>query len=515
MNTPTETEFPNPRLFPPQIFAVSFFLLLSSCATLTQNDRAEDVWEKTTPGQEYVERADRPEEHTTAGHIDQELSQSEEDDGDGTGLESAPQQETGLNRIPGADRASPHERVASLPPAPSYRPDPGRVTPQPPVASVASRPIQPFTPLYPPLELTTPEVEIPQAFFDDLDPATLRESLRRQTVILEDKDPYATVRLGNLRVTQGRLLDTLVEFKKLLDANLPQATFNEEIQKRFYVIPAGLGMKHQVLFTGYYTPVITASKRWSEEFPYPLYSKPNTGQAMESTFERAMRSQRDYGFHLIASTRPVDLTREAIDGREVLADKNLEVAWLKDEMERYFLHIQGSGFLQFEDGQLEAVQYMGSNERPYKSVGRMLIKEGVITTGQGSMQGIKRYFRDHPEDIPKYLFKNERYIFFGMGGTGPRGSTGAELIGGRAIATDKRLYPGGGLVFITAEKPILNADNKIARWEQFSRFVLDQDTGSAIKGAGRADLYFGVGEQAGAQAGRFMKRGKMFYLLVR
>ena len=508
MNTSTHAESRPPCTVPPQIFALSFFLLLSSCATLTTPDTAEDVFEPLTRQEEYADQ--EPPADTRAAYLIED-----EDSAENTVVENEDVEErSGLERIPGTDRQTPREMVASLPPAPSYGKIPAE---KPAVEPVEETPgsVSRFTPLYPPLGLEVAEEKLPQSFFDDLDPGTLRESIRRQVYLLEMKDPDATVRLGNLRVTQGRLLDTLIEFRNLLDAGLPQNVFEEEIKKRFHVIPVGLGMNHKVLFTGYYTPVISASRSWKEDYPYPLYRKPNSGQAVEPSFERALNSRRDYGFHLIASTRPIDLTREAIDGREVLADKNLEVAWLKDEMERYFLHIQGSGFLQFDDGQLEAVQYMGSNERPYKSVGKMMIRDGIITTGQGSMQGIKRYFREHPEDIPKYLFKNERYIFFGMGGTGPRGSTGAELIGGRAIATDKRVYPGGGLVFVSAEKPVLDANNNIAHWEKFSRFVLDQDTGSAIKGAGRADLYFGIGEKAGAQAGRFMKRGKMFYLLVK
>ncbi len=510
MTPPTNSNHKVQLSLPPQIFAVSFFLLLSSCATMENGANNESVWDKPESQQERVEAIETP-------PIEKQVRYPRPAPKKPV-VQSAPSQESveaEMGLLSDIKNKTKREQVASLPPAPLYKattrtPGPRK---QEKKDRLNTQKIYPHHALYPPLNVT--ETTVPQSFLDDLDPESLRESIRRQLYILEGKAPLEQVRLGDLMVTQARLYDTLVEFENLLDAELSPEEFSQEIRERFYVVPVGTGQQHRVLFTGYYTPVIPASRTWSNEYHYPLYRKPSGGESMEASYERAMHSHRDYGFHLVASTRPVELTREAIDGREVLADKNLEVAWLKDQMEGYFLHIQGSGFLQFEDGQLEAVQYMGSNERPYKSVGRMMIRDGIITTGQGSMQGIKRYFHEHPEDIPKYLFKNERYIFFGMGGNGPRGSTGAELLGGRAIATDKNLYPGGGLVFITADKPILNASNKIVDWQPFSRFVLDQDTGSAIKGRGRADLYFGIGEKAGAQAGRFMKRGKMFYLVVK
>jgi membrane-bound lytic murein transglycosylase A len=142
-----------------------------------------------------------------------------------------------------------------------------------------------------------------------------------------------------------------------------------------------------------------------------------------------------------------------------------------------------------------------------------MIRDGAIVRAQGSMQGIKKYFKDNPQNIQKYLYQNKRYIFFRITERLPTGSGGAELVAGRAIATDKSIYPAGGLAFIMAKKPILDSDNNIVRWKNFVRFVLDQDTGSAIKGRGRADLYFGTGEEAGAAAGHYMQRGKLFYLV--
>jgi len=162
------------------------------------------------------------------------------------------------------------------------------------------------------------------------------------------------------------------------------------------------------------------------------------------------------------------------------------------------------------------VHFAAANNFKFGGLGKHMIKDGVIDLAQGSMQGIKKYFRDHPEDIEKYLFRNKRYIFFELSNKGnPRGSGGGELLEGRSIATDKKVYPAGGLAFVKLRKPILDNKNEIVQWKSFSRFVVDQDTGDAIRGKGRADFYFGMGDRAGAKAGHFHEWGDVFYIVKR
>tara|TARA_Y100001960_G_C14748983_1_gene867314 strand:- start:1838 stop:2512 length:675 start_codon:yes stop_codon:yes gene_type:complete len=212
-------------------------------------------------------------------------------------------------------------------------------------------------------------------------------------------------------------------------------------------------------------------------------------------------------------TEGPNYTREDIDGFHLLDNRHLEIAWLRDEMDRYFLHIQGSGVLRFPGGETQNVQYTGSNGYAYQSVGKKLLKDGIIHVSQGSMQAIKRHFREHPGDIPKYVYGNKRYIFFKPSDEGPRGASGAPVVGGRSIAVDPKYYPYGALGFMTAKKPILDKNEEIKQWKKFSRFVIAQDTGSAIRGKGRIDLYFGTGKHAGAAAGRYMQSGNLFFLL--
>ncbi|CCQ91934.1 exported hypothetical protein [Nitrospina gracilis 3/211] len=351
-------------------------------------------------------------------------------------------------------------------------------------------------------------------FFDDMSRGTLLQAIDRQLSAFRFANLDERLRLGSRTVTKRDLKETLIAFRRLLVSGLSPEEFSRAVEEQFEIIEAGKGRRgrKRMQFTGYYTPIVDASRYRSHEYSYPLYRKPKQAPTRRVIWTQP-ESNRDYGYHLSSRTRNLLLTRKEIDGDYVLRDRNLEIAWLKDDLDRYFLHIQGSGYLRFPDGTVQAVRFNGSNELPYKSVGRQMIKDGVITEGEGSMQGIKAYFQRNPEHIPRYLFQNRRYIFFELADQGPTGSAGVELVPGRALATDKRLYPGGGLAFISATKPVLDENNRIIGWKPFSRFVLDQDTGSAIKGPGRADLYFGVGDAAGVAAGHYNQHGKIVYLL--
>lgn len=354
-----------------------------------------------------------------------------------------------------------------------------------------------------------------KGFADDMDPASLGRAIDNQLAVMFEQDPASPVRLGDFTLTRGRLVETLEAFQKLLQKNLPQEEFNKKVSEEFLLYRVGKGKNKKVLFTGYYRPVIAASPTPSPRYRFPLYQMPSEG------FQSV---QKQGGIRLVGSNSGIkqirqrtknwrNLTREEIDRQGALSHQGLEVAWLEDEMERYFLHIQGSGVLEFPDGTRQGVRYQGSNRYSYNSIGKKMIRDGVITTSQGSMQEIKKYFARNPQDTTKYLSQNKRYIFFSLSDEGAIGSGGGELVGGRSIATDKSIYPAGGLVFVKVRQPVLDANNKIKSWKPISRFVIDQDTGSAIRGKARADLYFGTGDEAGAKAGHYHEKGEVYYLI--
>ena len=356
-----------------------------------------------------------------------------------------------------------------------------------------------------------------KGFTDDMDSASLKRAINNQLAVMFEQDKASPVRLGNFTLTRGRLVETLQAFQKLLQKNLPQEEFNKKVSKEFLLYRVGKGKRKKMLFTGYYRPVIPASPIPTPRYRFPIYQMPEKDLQMV---------KKQSGIRLVGSKTGItkirkiqsgknwrSLTREEIDTKGALDKHGLEVAWLENELERYFLHIQGSGVLEYPNGRRQGVRYQGSNKYSYNGIGKLMIRDGVITTSEGSMQGIKKYFAQNPQNISKYLNQNKRYIFFTLSDEGAIGSGGGELVGGRSIATDKSIYPAGGLVFIKVRQPVLDVNYKIKSWKPISRFVIDQDTGSAIRGKARADLYFGTGKEAGAKAGRYHEKGEVYYLI--
>ena len=343
---------------------------------------------------------------------------------------------------------------------------------------------------------------------DDMDRASLRKVLKNQVDVMQEADLTQKVYLGQWSLTLDHLRKNLQAFMALIDENLPPREFSNRVQEEYVFHKAGKGKKKQFVITGYYTPMINASMVQTDEYQYPLYRMPSD----KSNFR--VESQSDDPTS--ATSKPISwkrFTRGQIDRDGVLKGKGLEIAWIRDDLDRFFLHIQGSGTLKFRDGTTQVVQYIAANGYTYKGIGKLMINDGAIKLSQGSMQGIKHYLRNNPHDIPKYFFQNKRYIFFRFSDLDPLGSGGGELVAGRSIATDKLYYPAGALAFLKFRKPILDSEGRIKRWVPTSRFVADQDTGNAIRGPGRADLYFGKGHLSGAQAGHFKERGEIYYLM--
>ncbi|NIQ00897.1 MAG: hypothetical protein GWM98_11150 [Nitrospinaceae bacterium] len=335
--------------------------------------------------------------------------------------------------------------------------------------------------------------------------------VKNQIDAMQEADLSRKVRLGPMTLTQGKLREDLIAFFNLLKENLPRHEFRRRLREEFAFYRAGVGKKRRVLFTGYYTPLIPASRVRTEEYRYPLYRMPEKSRNLRYVGHPPKPADAVQDTGRVWTWR--DYTREHIDRLGALSNRGLEIAWLKDDLERFFLHIQGSGRLRFRDGTVRGVRYLGANNYPYTGIGKRMVKDKVIAAEEGSMQGIKRYLRAHPEEVPKYLFQNKRYIFFALTDEPPRGSGGGDLVAGRSIATDKSIFPAGGLAYIILRKPVLNDDHEITGWKRVARFVVDQDTGNAIRGPGRADLYFGAGHRAGVKAGHFQEWGQLFYLI--
>lgn len=304
-------------------------------------------------------------------------------------------------------------------------------------------------------------------------------------------------------LTAAELRSSLADFLEILDRTTEtDQSWLERVAERFEFHPAPTRPSGTpVLFTGYYQPVIDASAVRTEEYHYPVYREPDTPNVSAGAEEVTA-----------AAAYP---SRHEIDVLGVLEGKGYEIAWLRDPVDRFFLHIQGSGLLRMTDGRELPLNFAASNGKPYTSIGKVLIDEGKVDRETMSMQRIRAWLAEFPGEREALFARNERYIFFRLGAEGPLGSLGAPLTAGRSVATDPAVYPKGALLYVETRTPVVDESGALAGWRPVRGFVVNQDSGAAIRGPGRADLYFGTGAAAGAQAGYMQSEGRLYLLMKR
>lgn len=269
--------------------------------------------------------------------------------------------------------------------------------------------------------------------------------------------------------------------------------------------------------TGYYEPLLAGSRVRSERFAVPLYAVPDDLLVIDLvSLYPELKDKRLRGRVEGRKVLPYWSRAEIENGRAPVADKVL--AYVGDPVEAFFLQIQGSGRVALDDGSVMRVGYADQNGHPYKSVARVLIDRGAIDASRASMQGIRDWGRRHPAELPALLDENPSYVFFRevpapATGTlearidGPIGTLGVPLAAGRALAVDARSIPLGAPVFLATTYPLSD--------KPLRRLMLAQDTGGAIRGAVRADFFWGFGDDAGREAGRMKQDGRMWILWPR
>ena len=351
-------------------------------------------------------------------------------------------------------------------------------------------------------------------FKDDIHPESLILALKRNLEYLNRLDPDEVFHYGPHQFTCQQVRQSQEYFLTLLQKNLSPDQLNEKIRKYFRVYrAAGRVGNNKVLFTGYFEPILDASLTKDNTFKYPIYRKPDDLVKIDLS----LFSERLKGQSIIARVEGKKVlpyySRYHIEVQRALEGRNLEIAWLKDPIDVAFLHIQGSGRLRLADNTSVLVGYAASNGRPYRSIGRYLLERGLMEREQMSMQGIRRYLTHYPEIIEEVLNHNPSYVFFQRLDSGPLGNINVPLTPGRSLALDARLFPKGALCFISCQKPLVNNRGDITGWSAFSRFVVNQDTGGAIKGAGRADLFWGNGPYAEVAAGHLQHDGALYVLI--
>ena len=300
-------------------------------------------------------------------------------------------------------------------------------------------------------------------------------------------------------ITRERVYKSLQRFRQLLISTKSPQALQAAIEKEFiFYQSVGRDNKGTVLFTAYYEPLYLASRQPTKEFRYPAYRSPAD---LESW----------------AKPHPTRLELEGVDGLQGSKGKlkGLELFWFKDRLEPYMIQIQGSAKLKLTDGTQTTIGYAGNTAYNYRSLGRSLVDDGKFPLEGLNMPIILDYFRKHPQDLNIYIPRDQSFVFFQETyGKPAQGSISVPLTPERSIATDKSLMPPGALALIRAPFPYINKSNKIEN-RLVSRYVLDQDTGGAIKGAGRVDYFLGTGEAAGERAGVTVSNGQLFYLLLK
>jgi len=268
----------------------------------------------------------------------------------------------------------------------------------------------------------------------------------------------------------------------------------------------------QGMITGYYEPKLYGSRTKTERFKYPLYAVPDDlltidlGEAYPQLKDLRLRG-RLQGKRVVPyySRAEIDAKNDTPTGANAL--KARELFWVDNVVELFFLQIEGSGRIELPDGKLTKVGYADQNEHPYVSIGKKLVEKGELKLEEASMQGIKNWAEKNPDKLPALLAQNPSYVFFRElpdNLSAPLGALGVPLTGGYSLAVDARTIPLGAPIFLSTTYP--NDSTPL------NRLMLAQDTGGAIRGAVRADFFWGFGETAATQSGKMKQQGKMWVL---
>ncbi len=307
----------------------------------------------------------------------------------------------------------------------------------------------------------------------------LREAAKNNLIILKRLSDQQSFKFGQLSFSGKRLRKTCAILTKgLKDERMDLSDFFD-----FYQIRGEDG-KGNVHFTGYFTPMLEARLQPDKEFKYPIYAMPSSNKLP---------------------------TRQAIDHEKALDGQGLEMAYTRSLLDNYFLSVQGSGLLDFGNGDIRKIGYAGQNGHPYQSIGRILVSAGHIPAESISLRSIRAWFAANPEQMIPTLNKNRSYCFFKWREKSITGGAGVELTPMHSVAVDKKFIPYGACLL--AEMPILNNAGKLQGHRR--QILFAQDTGGAIRGPGHLDLYHGLGNQAGEKAGDLHHYGRIWLLLAK
>ena len=356
-------------------------------------------------------------------------------------------------------------------------------------------------------------------------PKNFQDSLSRESFFLTLKNHLEIIKKSKL------VKDPMVFGKKSVEKNVYIESLEKLLQHDqdpewlnyikdhfdFYEV-YGKNEWGQVLTTGYYEPSARGSLVPTNEFSQALYAAPNDLVSIDlkkfgSRFYNGEKLELLQG-RIENQTIIPYFSRKEIDGDQKLKGKNLELVWL-DPIDAFFIQIQGSGWVLLPDGNKIHLGYANQNGQPYFAIGKLIAKN-ADEMSKMSMQKIRAHLKNLPRNNQQDLFnKNPSYVFFKKLEGKALTYSGLEVSQGRTSATDLRFFPKGAIAFLDVDEPHFKNEisEEVDSWENKPRLVFDQDTGGAIRGGGRVDLYFGEDEKAAQYAGVMRQMSKLYYLV--
>lgn len=387
-----------------------------------------------------------------------------------------------------------------------------------------------------------PENEWPELFADETDfnSQPLRLALARNLTYLGRLPEEKMFAYGSEAVRASKVFRVQSELLAFLEQNPELLELKQFLKKKFKLLESvsssllpWLRDEEPVLFTGYYVPTLHGSLKPDVRYRYPLYKKPGDLVSInlrKFNLKRQVQKLWPWLEGLPFGPRLDELkfptvrgrlqksgkivpyySRTEIDYEDKLKGQNLELLWVENDIDRFFLQIQGSGRVLLENGHTVMVGYSAANGKSYRSIGGWLIRQGLMTRAAVSMPAIRSWLETHPERREEVFKVNPSYVFFRkLKNLAALGCYQVPVTANHSIATDRKVFPGGALALVATEKPTFSPAGKLVAWRKYQQLVFNQDTGGAIKGPFRVDLYCGDDQAAEQMAGVMKQHGRLF-----
>lgn len=353
------------------------------------------------------------------------------------------------------------------------------------------------------LEPLPPDAPIPDYSIAWQERHLMMDSIRNSLTYLAAPSSHNYFPYGPISHTH--MVDSLERFYELLETSTSADQFRSQVADEFEVwVARGRKNSGDVLFTGYCRPLFRGSLHQEGPYQHPLYKLPPD---LVKGDGGSILGRRTEGGAVVPYYSAAELQKNGhLDG--------LELVWLEDPFNAYIAQVQGSAIIELPDGQRMEIGYAGKNGHEYVSIGLKLIEEGKIHRDRLSLDSLQKYFRDHPAEVDRVLPMNPSFVFFQPSEGGPFGSLGQQVLPRRSVATDKTVFPRAGLIYCEVRLPEYDSNGRLLQ-RPMRFFTCDQDTGGAIRSAGRCDVFLGTGDEAMARAGQVFSVGRLFYLFLK